>query len=154
MSTSPTPCRVLYVEDNPGDAVLLQTVLSHGRVPFEVTVLDDGEEAMQFIGSNPFRPDVIVLDIHIPMIDGLTILAALKADPHLKSTPVLVFVSPNSPNSKRAAALKADLCMAKPCDLDGYRQLGQVIWRLLSKSLVAGYTPASRDSLPKWLADP
>ena len=142
MSTSsPTPCRVLYVEDNPADAHLLQTVLSHGQVPFEVTVLDDGEEAMRFIGAKPFRPDVIVLDIHIPMIDGLTVLASLKADPHLKSTPVLVFVSPDSPNSKRADALKADLCMAKPFDLDGYAQLGQVIQdlgQLRSKSLTAG----------------
>ena len=130
MSTAPMSCHVLYVEDNPADAHLLQTVLGNFPGTFELTVLDDGAEAIQFIEAKPFRPDVIVLDLNIPRIDGLTVLATLKTDPHLKSIPVLVFVSPGTPNCKQAEALKADLCVAKPFDLDEYWQLGHVIREL------------------------
>ena len=59
---------------------------------------------------------MIVLDIGMPKVDGLTVLATLKADPHLKSIPVMVFVSPGNQNSRRARELKADLCVAKPVD--------------------------------------
>ena len=131
MSPSPISCRVLYVEDNPAEAHLLGLTLNCGSLPpVELTVLEDGEEALQFIDAKPFLPDVIVLDLNVPRIDGLTVLATLKADPNLKSIPVLVFVSPNTPNSRRASELKADLCLAKPFDLDGYRQIGEVIRKL------------------------
>ena len=130
MSTAPTSCRVLYVEDNPADAHLLKSVLTNSPTPFELTVLEDGETALQFTKAKPFRPDVIVLDLNIPRIDGLTVLAAFKAEPDLKSIPVLVFVSPGTPNSRRADDLKADLCLAKPFDLEGYSQLGDVIRNL------------------------
>ena len=141
MSTSPTSCHVLYVEDNPAEAHLLQSILKKNKNAFDLTVLEDGEKALQFIEAKPFRPDVIVLDLNMPRIDGLTVLASLKADPSLKSIPVLVFVSPGTPNSKRADTLKADLCLAKPFDLEGYRQLGDVIRELgqpRSESAVAG----------------
>ena len=95
-----------------------------------MTVLEDGETALQFIEANPFRPDVIVLDLNIPRVDGLTVLAALKAEPDLKSIPVLVFVSPGTPSSRLAAELKADLCLSKPFDWNGYSQLGDVIRKL------------------------
>ncbi len=131
MSPSTFSCRVLYVEDNPAEAHLLYSTLKDGSgPPVELTVLEDGEKALRFFDSNPFRPDVIVLDLNIPRIDGLTVLATLKSDPNLKSIPVLVFASPGTPNSKRADALKADLCLAKPFDLEGYRQLGDVIREL------------------------
>ena len=141
MSTSPISCHVLYVEDNPADAHLLHAVLRKSPTPFDLTVLEDGEKAIQFIEAKPFRPDVILLDVNIPRIDGLTVLAAFKAEPYLKSVPVLVFVSPGTPNSRRADELKADLCLAKPFDLEGYRQLGDVIRRLgqpRSNSVAAG----------------
>jgi chemotaxis family two-component system response regulator Rcp1 len=127
VSIVPISGRVLYVEDNPAEVYLLQSVLTKDPAPFELTVLEDGEKALQFIQAKPFRPDVIVLDLNIPRVDGLTVLALLKADPSLKSVPVLVFASPGTPNSKLADDLKADLCLAKPFDLEGYRQLGDVI---------------------------
>ena len=129
------------MEDNPAEAQLLQFVLTQDPAPYELTVLEDGEKALQFIEAKPFLPDVIVLDVNMPRIDGLTVLASLKADPSLKSIPVLVFVSPGTPNSKRADTLKADLCLAKPFDLEGYRQLGDVIRELgqpRSESVAAG----------------
>ena len=119
MSTSPISFRVLYVEDNPADVHILQATLQNLHTTFELTMLDDGAEALHFIDSKPFQPDVIVLDLNIPMIDGLTVLAALKADSTLKSIPVLVFVPPNSPNSRNAEALKADLHLSNPVDFDG-----------------------------------
>ena len=144
MSTAPISCHVLYVEDNPADAHLLQSVLTKHADPFDLTVLEDGEMALQFIEAKPYQPDVIVLDVNIPRIDGLTVLATLKTDPHLKSIPVLVLVSPGTPNSQRAEALNADLCLAKPFDLDGYGQLGHVIRdlaQLRSKSVATGRSP-------------
>lgn len=88
MSPSPSSCRVLYVEDNPAEANLLDSILKIGSEPVELTVLEDGEEALQFIDFKPFRPDVIVLDLDTPRIDGLTVLATLKSDLKLKSIPV------------------------------------------------------------------
>ena len=131
MSSSPDACRVLYVEDNPADVHLLDLTLKcESLEPVELTVLEDGEEALRFIESKPFLPDVIVLDLNVPRIDGLTVLATLKADPILKSIPVLVFVSPKTPNWIRAHELKADLCLAKPFDLDGYHDIGKAIRKL------------------------
>ena len=134
MSASSASCRILYVEDNPAEAHLLDSTLKSACVPFELTVLEDGEQALMFIEAKPFRPDVIVLDLNMPGIDGLTVLATLKADPTLKSIPVLVFVSPNTPNWKRARELKAELCLAKPFDLAGYDHVGDSI-RQLSQGL-------------------
>lgn len=127
MAASPIRCRVLYVEDNPADAQLLEAVLVGGQRLLELIVLDDGEKAIHFIDSKPFRPNVIVLDLGIPKVDGLTVLARLKADASLQTVPVLVFVTPDSPNSRRADALNADLCLPKPLDLDGYRRVGTAI---------------------------
>ena len=133
------------MEDNPAEAQLLQFVLTQDPAPYELTVLEDGEKTLQFIEAKPFRPDVIVLNLNIPRIDGLTALAAFKAERDLKSIPILVFVSPGTPNSKRADALKADLRLAKPFDLEGYRQLGDVIRKLgqpRSESMAARETLA------------
>ncbi len=125
-----TLSRVLYVEDNPAEVHLLDSTLKAASATLELTVLEDGEKALQFIKARPFLPDVIVLDLNIPKIDGLTVLATLKADPDLKSIPVLAFASPNTPNWKRARDLKADLCLAKPFDLEGYAHLGDAIRKL------------------------
>ena len=141
MSTSPASCRILYVEDNPAEAHLLDSTLKSSLVPFELTVLENGEQALMFIEAKPFLPDVIVLDLNMPGIDGLTVLATLKADPTLKSIPVLVFVSPNTPNWKRARELKAELCLAKPFDLKGYDYVAESI-RQLSQG-VSGKTMAA-----------
>ena len=141
MHCSPTAYRVLYVEDNPADAQLLDFILKNRDEPVELTMLENGEAALEFINSKPFRPDVIALDLNLPRIDGLTVLAALKSDPSLKSIPVLVFVAPNTLQAKRAFELKADLCLAKPFDLEEYRQLGDVIRELgrpRSESVAAG----------------
>ena len=123
--------RVLYVEDNPADAYLLDFSLNAESPPsFDLTILEDGEKALQFISSKPFKPDLIILDIGIPKVDGLTVLAALRADPQFNCIPVLVFVEPNTPNSKRAGELKADLCVAKPSDLEGFAHVRQAIQSL------------------------
>ena len=134
--------RVLYVEDNPADAYLLDFSLNPESLPsFDLTVLQDGEKALQFISSKPFQPELIILDVEIPKVDGLTVLAALKADPLFNGIPVLVFVVPNSPNSKRARELKADLCLAKPFDLEGFDEVRQAIQSLCpsrTESLATG----------------
>jgi two-component system response regulator len=130
MFSSPAKCRILYIEDNPTDVQLLGMVLSQEPGNFELIVLEDGDEGIAFIESPPFLPDVIALDLGLPKLDGFTVLTRLKDDPVMKSIPVLVFVSPNTRHSKRAEALRADFCLAKPCDLAGYQQIAQVILNL------------------------
>ena len=78
MSISPIWGHVLYVEDNPAEAHLLLLVLTQDPAPYELTVLEDDEKALQFIEAKPFRPDLIILDVNIPRIDGRTALAAFK----------------------------------------------------------------------------
>lgn len=135
MPGSATERHLLYVEDNPGDVYLMRTLA--GKLSYSCTALEDGEDALRFIDSQPFRPDVIVLDVNIPKIDGLTVLAALKSDAGLKSIPVLVLVQPKSPDAARAEALKADLCLPKPLDWAGYLELGAVICGLCGDPALA-----------------
>jgi len=121
---------ILYVEDNPADADLLRQALEIRGQPFSVAVLNDGQAALDFIRSTPPLPDVVVMDLHLPLVDGLTVLKTLKADDRWHSVPVLVFVDPCAPNARIAKSLGADLCLAKPMDWIAWPELIKTIREL------------------------
>src|SRR6266540_1175062 len=90
----PSPIRVLLVEDNPGDADLTRETLETGKLHIELSLAKDGVEAIELLRRNSLpggvRPDLILLDLNLPRKDGREILAEIKADPDLRSIPVLV----------------------------------------------------------------
>src|SRR6266404_1552719 len=90
-----SPARILIIEDNPGDVFLLRHALETIDENFELKVLADGEQALQFVrehrlGLHPPDPCVIVVDLHLPKHDGMAVLRALKCAPALEHIGVVV----------------------------------------------------------------
>lgn len=92
--------RILLVEDSPNDVELILAALAENRLANEVIVVRDGEEALDYLyRRGVFRlrmegnPVVVLLDLKLPKVDGLEVLAQLKSDPELKRVPVVVLTS-------------------------------------------------------------
>lgn len=89
---------ILLVEDNPGDAKLVQKAFQLGRLANRIFHAKDGEEALDFLYKrgkyeDAPRPDIILLDLNMPGIDGRQVLAQIKADPVLLTIPVIVMTT-------------------------------------------------------------
>src|SRR6188768_101323 len=92
------PIEILLVEDNPGDVRLTKEALKEGKVYNNLHWAKDGVEALEFLrreGShkNAPRPDIILLDLNLPMVDGREVLSIIKNDSHLKHIPVVVLTT-------------------------------------------------------------
>jgi CheY-like chemotaxis protein len=92
--------RILLVEDSPNDVELILTALSENCLANEVVVVRDGEEALNYLyrkGVFKLRmegnPVVVLLDLKLPKVDGLEVLAQIKSDPELRAVPVVVLTS-------------------------------------------------------------
>ena len=86
------PIEILLVEDNPGDARLAIEALKDGKLRNRISVVTDGEQAMQFLKrrhpyTNAVRPDLVLLDLNLPRKDGREVLAKVRADPVLDCCP-------------------------------------------------------------------
>jgi CheY-like chemotaxis protein len=99
--SSSTPVEILIVEDNPHDLEMTMRGLHKARLVNHIHVARDGEEALDFVfceGAHAGRtmneqPKVILLDLKLPKVDGLEVLARLKADPRTRSIPVVMLTS-------------------------------------------------------------
>lgn len=124
---------LLLVEDNQGDVVLVREALKMSPVQVSLHVVTDGEEALAFIRrQEPYaqavQPDLILLDLNLPKQNGRAVLAAMHADPILKSIPVAVLTS----SDKRqdivdSYALGANCYLQKPMELEAYFTLIQTL---------------------------
>lgn len=90
--------RLLLVDDNPGDVRLTREALKESALPSSLSVVSDGEQALAFLRrlgphADAPRPDLVVLDLNLPRVDGRQVLAALAADPALKDIPVVVLTT-------------------------------------------------------------
>lgn len=104
--------RVLIVEDNDDNASVYQAVLEHSG--FEVTRAADGEEALARVSA--VMPDLILLDISLPIRDGWQVAAAIKADPTLSAIPIIVVTALDFEEERqKAQALGLAGFLAKPC---------------------------------------
>ena len=117
---------ILLAEDNEFDVHLTATAFRDARVPNRLHCVSDGEAAMAFLNrtgehSDAPRPDLILLDLNLPKIDGLHVLEAIKADPHLKNIPVVVVSGNiNDGDIRRAYELQASAFVMKPAEVDEY----------------------------------
>lgn len=120
--------RVLLVEDNPGDAYLARDILASGSLTLELTIVSDGTEAIEYLlqrgkYADTRPPDLVVLDLNLPKLDGREVLRAIRAHEQLKLTPVVVLTSSESPQDVAGSyALGANCFVTKPLDLAAYRQ--------------------------------
>jgi len=130
-----TPVQILLVEDSPDDADLMTEALREGDLDMIVSLVEDGEAALAFLrregdyGSAP-RPDVVLLDLHLPRKNGFEVLGEMKQDPDLRRVPVVVLTSADSEKAFVAAYdLHANCCVSKPADQDEYRLVVKKIER-------------------------
>ncbi len=110
---------VLLVEDDPGDVLLVTEALERSEHPPLLQVANDGQEALDLLhGSGP-RPDLILLDLNMPRLDGRETLAALKADRELRAIPVVVLTTSDAESDVLASYQRyASSYVTKPMDLD------------------------------------
>ena len=120
------PIRILLVEDNPGDVRLTIEALKDGRVDNPLDAVKDGVEALAYLrqegeyASKP-RPDLILLDLNLPRMDGREVLAAIKEDPQLRRIPVVVLTTSRAEEDVlRTYHLHANCFITKPVDLDQF----------------------------------
>jgi CheY-like chemotaxis protein len=118
------PKEVLLVEDNPGDVRLAHEAIKDADAHINLSVVDDGVEAMAFLRhegryADAVRPDLILLDLNLPKKDGREVLAEIKADSSLKKIPVIIFsVSTAQEDIRHCYALQANCYIVKPGDLE------------------------------------
>lgn len=94
----PMPIEILLVEDSPGDVRLTQEAFKGGKVANNLHVVQDGEEALLYLQRrgkyrDARRPDLVLLDLNLPKIDGREVLRTIKSDPDLKSIPIVILTT-------------------------------------------------------------
>lgn len=109
---------IMLIEDNPGDVTLTRNSLRSARVLNNLTVASDGEKAMDLLrgrAGQALRPDLILLDISLPRMNGHEVLHELKTDPALASIPVIILTSSQAEQDiARSYALHANSYVTKP----------------------------------------
>jgi two-component system, chemotaxis family, response regulator Rcp1 len=134
MSTNPSrPIEVLLVEDNPGDVRLTREALREGKVRNNLHVVRDGLEALAFLRradsfEDAVRPDLILLDLNLPRMDGREVLQEIKQDPALRNIPVVVLTTSEAEQDiVRAYDLHANCYITKPVGLEQFITVVQSI---------------------------
>jgi len=136
---NPEVIKVLVVEDNPNDVAIIKRAMRKSDVKCELYFARDGEEALDFLyGQGEFedapRPDLILLDLNLPKINGLEVLAKIKEDERLKRLPVIVLtISEREEDMVKAYNSGAASYMTKPVDSKDFERLIQTVqeyWRI------------------------
>ena len=122
---------LLLIEDNEGDILLTQEALSDVALRNSLTVMRDGEQALDYLkNSKNHLPDQILLDINLPRKDGKEFLNQFKTDPALLHIPVVVLTTSSSGRDiKDAYSLYANCYITKPVDFDSFVQVIRAIER-------------------------
>ncbi len=124
-----TSLQVLLVEDSPGDVRLTQEAFHHANVAVQLHVAADGAEAVAFLThQGPYvdapRPDLALLDLNLPKMDGRQLLAYIKADPGLKTIPTVILTTSNEQEDiEKSYQLQANCYLTKPVQLDAFEAL-------------------------------
>ncbi|MEU4593282.1 response regulator [Micromonospora aurantiaca (nom. illeg.)] len=129
------PLRVLLAEDDPADVALVEESLAAHALPAELHHVPDGVEAMAFLRrqgqyADAPRPELILLDLNMPRLNGREVLAKIKVDPGLKAIPVVVFTTSAIDVDVLASySAHANAYVAKPVDLDDFERAVERIHR-------------------------
>ncbi len=133
---------ILLVEDNEGDIVLTLDAFEESKIKTAISVVRNGGEALDFLFKrkgfeNEYRPDLILLDINLPVYSGHEVLKTIKADPSLKKIPVIMLTtSSNQKDINLAYEHYANSYITKPIEMgDFLKAILQIeeFWLQLSK---------------------
>lgn len=115
---------VLLVEDNLGDVTLLKEILKLSKLPIHLNVVRNGLDALAYLSregifSGQKEPDMVLLDLNLPKVDGREVLARIKGDARWRHIPVMVLTSSAKPKEMQAVLRqRAEYFIPKPMDLD------------------------------------
>lgn len=121
--------QILLVEDNSTDVLIAREALRAARVVNQVSVVEDGEEALSFLQRRPpyadvHRPDLILLDLNLPKKSGLEVLGEIKSDSSLRAIPVVVLTTSKADEDiTNAYGRYANSYVGKPLDFDSFRDV-------------------------------
>lgn len=136
------PLEVLLVEDDLDDAGLTFEALKQGEVPCRISLVRDGEEALEFLHKSGRyarapRPDIILLDIQMPKLDGRGVLAVIKQEDALKDIPVVVMtVSASHKEILEEESLRVESYLTKPFDLQQFLAVVKSLRRYLLDDVI------------------
>ncbi len=117
---------ILLVEDNPGDVRLTQEALNEGRISNKLHVASDGFEAMEFLTKsgnfkNATTPDLVLLDLNLPKMNGFEVLEKIKSDEQLKLIPVIILTTSQSEQDILTSySMHVNCYVSKPVEYDSF----------------------------------
>jgi two-component system, chemotaxis family, response regulator Rcp1 len=120
------PVQILLVEDNEGDVILAKEALKESELLNEISVAKDGQEAMDFLYKrgkfiDACTPDLVLLDINLPRIDGMEVLHLIKHDDRLRTIPVVMLTTSSSESDIQSSYYNYANCyITKPVDLEKF----------------------------------
>lgn len=120
---------VLLIEDDPGDVMLVRESFEDHKVGNKLSIVSDGVEAMARLRregeyADAARPDLVLLDLNLPRMNGSEVLAQIKGDPELAMIPVVVLTTSEAEEDViRSYKLHANAYITKPVDFDRFRQI-------------------------------
>jgi chemotaxis family two-component system response regulator Rcp1 len=129
--------KILLAEDNGADVLLVREALEEHGIKHELHVVQDGAEAISWVSQIGLPgctgcPDLLLLDLNLPKVDGFEILQAFRKRRECSETPVIVVTSSNSPKDRaRTAALGVNYYFTKPTDFNEFMKLGGLVQQVL-----------------------
>lgn len=133
MKYSNKEIEILVIEDNEGDVRLIKEAFKDSRVVNKFSVVGDGEQALDYLNKrgkyeSSSRPDLILLDLNLPKMNGFDVLNEVKSNPNIHKIPVIIFSSSTSENDVlRSYDLKANSYVSKPTDFDEFLNVVRTI---------------------------
>jgi CheY-like chemotaxis protein len=136
------PLEILLVEDSLTDVRLTEEGLRRTQIPFSLYVVPNGQDGLHFLrNEDPFatarRPNLVLLDLNLPKVDGREVLKSAKTDPKIASIPIVVFTTSESrADIEQVYALHANSYILKPADLRDYVKTLESIVRYWGETVV------------------
>ena len=120
--------RILLIEDNPADVLLLKKALRQATLDFQLFLLEDGEQATRFLERHPHPEadfDLVLLDLNLPRVDGEAVLRKLRHNERFADVPVILWSSvATPPNRSMLQELRVARFINKPISLDEFLKIG------------------------------
>ncbi len=124
---------ILLIEDNPGDVELTTEALHSSKIRNQLQVVTDGEQALDYLFqrglyTDSVLPNIIILDLNLPKVDGREVLAKIKSDEIRKSIPIIILSSSKlAKDIEETYELHANCFISKPVQLEGFMKVIQMI---------------------------
>lgn len=128
---------IVLAEDCRADVYLVRRALTKSGIDHDLQIVEDGGAALSLlerIGSEVPRPDILLMDLNLPKVDGAELIRLFKANPDCESVPVIVVTSSDSPKDRaRTAKLGISAYFRKPSDLSEFMELGGLVRDVLTR---------------------